>query len=73
LPDRPGATASGSTIAAEADNDVEMDGGPVKDGGMDSRGQPALPPDKQTCVNARTFLGSKFKPAFGQKSRGENL
>jgi len=25
-------------IAAGADNDVEMDGGPVKDGDMDSRG-----------------------------------
>jgi hypothetical protein len=37
LPDPPGATESGSTIAAGGDNDVEMDGGPVKDGDMDSR------------------------------------
>ena len=29
-------------IAAGDDNDVEMDGGPVKNGDMDSRGQPAL-------------------------------
>jgi len=29
-----------------ADNDVEMDGRPVKDGDMDQRCQPALPPEK---------------------------
>jgi hypothetical protein len=34
---------SGYTLIAAGDsNDVEMDGGPVKDGDMDSRGQPAL-------------------------------
>ena len=33
-------------IAAGDDNDVEMDGGPVKNGDMDSRGQPALPSGK---------------------------
>jgi hypothetical protein len=33
-------------VAAGDDNDVKMDGGPVKDGDMDSRGQPALPPEK---------------------------
>ena len=30
---------SGPAIAAGDDNDVEMDGGPVKDGDMDSCGQ----------------------------------
>jgi hypothetical protein len=38
--------SSCTLIAAGGDNDVEMDGGPVKDGDMDSRGQPALPPEK---------------------------
>jgi hypothetical protein len=33
-------------IAAGDDNDVEMDREPVKDGDMDPRGQPALPPEK---------------------------
>jgi hypothetical protein len=33
-------------IAAGADISIEMDGGPVKDGDMDSHGQPALPPGK---------------------------
>jgi hypothetical protein len=33
-------------IAVRADNDVEMDGGPFKDGDINSRGQPALPPEK---------------------------
>ena len=37
---------------AGADNDVEMDDGPVKDGDMDSR-QPALPPEKRICVNTQ--------------------
>jgi hypothetical protein len=53
LPDPPGATESGPAIAAGDDNDVEMDGGPVKDGDMDSRGQPALPPEKANlCQNS---------------------
>ena len=43
----PNSAMSGYTlIAAGDDNDVEMDGGPVKDGDMDPRGQPALPPEK---------------------------
>jgi hypothetical protein len=44
-------------IAAGADNDVEMDGGPVKDGDMDSRNQPALPPEK---VNLCQYSGSVY-------------
>src|ERR1039458_6989241 len=44
-------------IAAGADNDIEMDGGPVKDGDMDSRNQPALPPEK---VNLCQYSGSVY-------------
>jgi hypothetical protein len=44
-------------IATGADNDVEMDGGPVKDGDMDSRGQPALPSEKM-CQ----YLGPVYGP-----------
>ena len=40
-----GAVSSCTPIAAGADNDVERDGGPVKDGDMDSRGQSAFPPE----------------------------
>jgi hypothetical protein len=58
LPDPPGATKSGSTIAAGGDNDIEMDGGPVKDGDMDSRGQPALPPEK---VNLCQYSGLVYE------------
>jgi hypothetical protein len=43
----PNGAGSGCTpIATGADNDVEMDGEPVKNGDMDSRGRPALPTDK---------------------------
>jgi hypothetical protein len=33
-------------IASGNDNDVEMDGGSVKNGDMDARNQPALPSEK---------------------------
>jgi len=42
-----GAMRGCALIAAGGDNDVEMDGGTVKDGDMDSRGQPALPPEEK--------------------------
>jgi hypothetical protein len=35
-----------SSGAEELDNDIEMDGGSVKDEGLNPRGQPALPPEK---------------------------
>jgi hypothetical protein len=54
---------SGLAIVAGADNDVEMDGGPVKDGDMDSRGQPALPPEK---VNLCQYSGPLFVPAASE-------
>jgi hypothetical protein len=38
-------------IAAGNENDVEMDGGSVKDGDMDARNQPALPPEKRFNVS----------------------
>jgi hypothetical protein len=41
-------------IAVADDNDVEMDGGPVKDEDMDSCSQPVLPPEK---VNLYQYSG----------------
>ena len=54
--DRP-AMASGN------DNDVEMDGGPVKNGDMDSCNRPALPSEK---VNSCQYPGlTRFRFRFG--------
>jgi hypothetical protein len=53
----PNGAASGFTlIAAGGDNDIEMDGGPVKDGNMDSRGQPALPSEKVNLCRRSEFV-----------------
>jgi hypothetical protein len=49
-------------VAAGDNNDVEMDGGSVKDGDMNSCGQPALPPEK---VNLRQYSG----PVYAIKNR----
>jgi hypothetical protein len=46
-------------VAAGAGNDVEMNGEPVKAGNMDSRGQPALPPEKANLLILRTPLFSE--------------
>jgi hypothetical protein len=44
-----------------------MDGGPVKDGDMDSRGQPPLPPEKQTHINTQnTFSNPQNSVALSQ-------
>jgi tetratricopeptide (TPR) repeat protein len=51
-----GAVSGFTPIAAGGDNDVEMDGGPVKDGDMDSRGQPALPPESKLVSMLRIRL-----------------
>ena len=52
-------------IAAGGDNDVEMDGGPVKDGDMDSRDQPALPPEKANlCQYSGLTRSDPFTPAW---------
>jgi hypothetical protein len=45
-------------VAAGDDNDIEMDGGPVKDGDMGSRNQPALAPEK---INLCQLPGSSPK------------
>jgi hypothetical protein len=41
-----GAVQNLAAVAAGDDDDLEMNRGPVKDGDMDARGQPALPPEK---------------------------
>jgi hypothetical protein len=49
-------------IAAGGDNDVEMDGGQVKDGDMDSRGQPALPPEEMNLCQYQEPVYETYSP-----------
>ena len=53
-----------------ADNDVEMDGGPVKDGDVDSRGQPALPPEK---ANLCQYSGPVYKRDLNNERHNNSL
>jgi hypothetical protein len=55
---------SGPAIAAGDDNDIEMDGGPVKNGDRDSCGQPALPPE---AMNLCQYSG----PVYGRRPPGK--
>jgi hypothetical protein len=56
----------------QADNDVEMDGGPVNDGDVGSRGQPALPPEKaKLCQYSGPVYGrNEARVAAGSLIKG---
>ena len=51
---------SSPAIAAGDNNDVEMDGGPVKDGDMDLCGQSVLPPEKVKKVKLCQYSDDPF-------------
>jgi hypothetical protein len=66
---------SGPAIAAGDDNDIEMDGGPVKNGDRDSCGQPALPPEAMNlCQYSDPFTGDvrPAKRTRASKTRQKN-